>query len=113
MKSSKAKADQPLILGSCDKPKQEWKFDNGLFRTTLSETMCMQAGRGGTPKKGVKMRVFPCDKDNGLQQFVYDQVTIKLKNTTLCVAYRGVNSNVNVDPIILKTCNGQDNWSED
>jgi hypothetical protein len=34
----------------------------------------------------------------------------------LCVVFRGVNANVNKDPIILNSCtksDGQDNWSED
>ena len=115
VKSSNAKADQPLILGSCDKPKQAWKFNatNGLFHSTLNETMCMQAGRGGTPQKGVKMRVFPCNKDNKLQQFAYNQLTINLKDTNFCVAYRGVTSNVNADPLILKACGAVgDSWSQ-
>lgn len=115
VKDSQAKADKPLILGSCDKPKQAWKLNatSGMVRTILNETMCMQAGRGGTPQKGTKMRVFPCDKDNKLQQFDYNQLTVKLKNTTLCVAYRGVKANVNTDPLILKNCGSVgDSWSQ-
>lgn len=116
VKDSDAKKDKKLILGECDKD-QAWKFDNGLFRTTLDETMCMQAGRDEKrPRPGTKMRLFPCDKDKKIQQFDYNQITIELKDTNMCVVFKGRKADVNKDPIILKSCNksdGQDNWSED
>jgi hypothetical protein len=114
---SDAKRDQKLMLGECDLPDQAWKFDNGLFRTTLDENMCMQAGRGGTrPTHGTKMRLFPCDKDKKIQQFDYNWVNIELKDTNMCVIFRGHTADVSKDPIILKSCDesdNQNNWSED
>jgi hypothetical protein len=64
----------------------------------------MQAGRGGAPAHGTMMHLSPCDKENALQQFDYKQVTIELEDTNLCVMYHGNNGSVNVDTIILKSC---------
>jgi hypothetical protein len=110
--ASAANKDAALVLGEWGKTSQAWVPDGGLFRTTLNQTMCMQAGRGGTPTGGTKLRIFPCDVDNKYQQFAYNNDTIKLKDTNYCVVFRGVNANVN-DPIILKSCDKsgtQDSW---
>jgi hypothetical protein len=108
---------QKLLLGSCDLPDQGWRYDSDtkLFHTMLKDDMCMQAGLGGTPGHGTKMRLFPCDEDEELQKFDYGN-TIELVGANLCVIFQGIHSNVNVDEIKLKPCDisdGQDDWSQD
>jgi hypothetical protein len=115
VKNENPRNDQPLILGNCDF-NHNWRYDSdGLFHTELDDDKCMQAGRGGTPRRGTKMRLFDCDKNDELQQFDYNQIDIKLRsNDDLCVGFRGDTSNVDDDPLLLKPCdkNGN-NWSED
>ena len=118
---SKPRADQKLKLGNCDLPDQEWRLDTDfLYHTKLNDSMCMQAGRGGTPVHGTKLRIFPCDKNNTLQLFEgpLSQTflgAIRLKNyPNLCVDWRGVNADINQDPIIIKDCkNKNGGWSAD
>lgn len=102
-----ASEDQKLKFGECGDLDNAWRYDNGLFRSELDRDMCMQAGRGGEPEHGKKMRLFPCDMDNDLQQFDFSETlgTIKLKSyDLLCVEFRGTHANVGDDPIILKNC---------
>lgn len=118
---SKPRADQKLKLGECDLPGQEWRLDTDyLYHTKLNDGMCMQAGRGGTPIQGTKLRLFPCDKNNNLQRFegpISENYVggIRLKDfPKLCVSWRGVNTNINQDPIIVKNCENVDGgWSRD
>lgn len=114
VKDSKPRDDQKLMLGTCGLPNQVWKYDNGLLRTRLDAEMCMQAGRKGTPHHGKKLRLFSCNRRNDLQMFEYDKGVIKLASTNLCVVYRGVHADVNIDPIILVDCDeagGRINWN--
>jgi hypothetical protein len=120
VKDSNARDDQPLILGDCDLTNQAWSLDDdGLYHTKLDSDYCMQAGRGGEIKDGVKMRIFKCDKDEKRQQFKGPESIgrIKLKDQDyddFCVEFRGVTPNVNVDPIIVKTCDhAVAGWSQD
>lgn len=121
VEDSRPRADQKLILGECDLSGQEWRLDDdSLYHTKLDDGMCMQAGRGGTPVHGTKLRIFPCDKANNLQHFegpISETYTggIRLKNyPKLCVDWRGVNANINQDPIIVKDCNNVNGgWSRD
>lgn len=105
VKDSIVRNDQALILGDCDLPNQAWYLDSdGLYHTQLDDGYCMQAGRTGKLKHGVKMRLFECDKSKKRQQF--DGIgVIHLKDPEydhLYVEFRGAHPNVNVDPIILK-----------
>lgn len=91
----------------------------GLYHTKLDDGYCMAAGRGGKIEHGTKMRLFRCE-DNKHQRFVGPDGglgTIKLKDgeyDDLCVEFRGINPNINVDPIIMKRCNvAVAGWSQD
>jgi hypothetical protein len=112
------KNDQKLVLGNCGGPNIGWDFDaDGLFHAEKDDSFCMQAGRAGPVNDGEKVRMFHCDKDNELQLFEYDGGAIKPKSdTSLCMVWRGVNANIDRDPIIFKKCNRVMNrvqWSED
>ena len=87
-----------------------------MYQTRLDPTKCMQASHNGKIKVGTWMRVKPCNPTNQLQHFVRvmgDE--IQLKDTNLCVSFRGVNPNVNEDHILLQDCNniGGAGWSYD
>jgi hypothetical protein len=121
---SNAKEKQKLSLQECkddNNDDQYWRYDEDtkLFHTRLNDEMCMQAGLGGTPGHGTKLRLFPCDgaEYEDLRKFDYTPSggTIKLENTDLCVIFRGIHSNFG-DPIVLKPCSaseGQKSWIED
>lgn len=118
VRDSEARNDQKLMLESCNQANQRWDSDdNGLIRTELDNTMCMQGGRG-EPQMGTMMRIFTCDSNNALQKFesIVDNQgageKIRLQGTTLCVDHRGVIANVNEDPIILKSCNEAGSWND-
>ena len=75
----------------------------------------MQAGDGEPAVPGTPMKLYPCDKTNPLQRFDYNFVDIELAGSDdLCVGFRGHQSHVDEDPLILKDCelNGI-NWSQD
>jgi hypothetical protein len=104
---------QKLLLGKCGGKNQAWRYDaiNQQFHTKLNDDMCMQAGLGGTPGRGSKMRLFECDKDEPLQRFEYGNA-LRLVDTELCVGFLGNTPNVNEDPIVLKPCeHGGNEWS--
>jgi hypothetical protein len=61
------------------------------------------------------MHLFPCDGDKTIQQFDFERSPIKLKDTNMCVAFRGNTAQLN-DPTLLKTCDeagGSDYMSVD
>jgi hypothetical protein len=124
---SNAKEKQKLSLKECkddNNDDQFWWYDGDtkLFHTKLNDEMCMQAGLGGTPGYETKLCLFPCDgaeyeEYEDLRKFNYTHSggTIKLKNTNLCVIFRGIHSNFG-EPIILKPCGdseGQKSWTKD
>lgn len=112
VRNSNARNDEKLMLGRCNVENQRWQVDSSdrLVRTLLDPTKCMQAGRSARPKRGTKMRIFPCNGSNSLQQFTVSNGStsgsfqLELLNTDLCVDHRGDNANINTDPIILKPC---------
>mmetsp|Transcript_32818 Transcript_32818/g.54197 ORF Transcript_32818/g.54197 Transcript_32818/m.54197 type:complete len:328 (+) Transcript_32818:62-1045(+) len=120
VRNSNVRNDQKLMLDGC-LPNQRWysaKVDALLttFSTLLDPSKCMQAGRTATPRKGTKMRIFSCDDTNPLQLFQLfneDSVSFQLQlgNTNLCVDHRGINANLNADPIILKPCSEAGNFT--
>lgn len=84
--------------------------ENGLMRIE-GTSVCLQASHGKVLKDGSKMRLYPCDKNNELQQFTWiddsEPHELKLisdKYSEFCATNRGVNA-VDGDPIILKVCN--------
>ena len=95
--------------------------ENGLIRSFREGgDLCLQAGHGEPPGKiildpvdselqdGSKMRFYPCDSSNELQQFSWEDEIghLKLKSRPeLCAVYRGVIAHIGEDPIIFKTCN--------
>ena len=91
----------------------QWSLDDlGRFHSKVDPTVCMQAGRGQSVQDGSMMRIYLCSNSR-FQQF--DSATfgldgpIKLvSEPSLCVVSRGVHRNINVDPIILKRCDGLD-----
>jgi len=121
VKDSDARDDKKLILGDCGLPNQAWRRDaDGLWHTKLNEDYCMQAGRGGKVGHGTKMRLFKCDNGEKRQQFVGPDGGIggiKFKDPDyddFCVEFRGNTPNINVDPIIVKTCDvSVAGWSAD
>jgi len=81
-----------------------------MFRWKHNQNYCLQAGET-VLEDGSKMRLYGCDPNVLLQQFQWtggqDRTNariIPLSNTTLCVTHRGINANINIDPIILRTC---------
>jgi hypothetical protein len=112
VRNSNPRNDEKTVLGPCTLPNQRWSYgDDGLIRTQLDSTKCMQAGRTATPQKGTKMRIFPCDVANAKQIFdlvVVDENSgefkLQLSTTTLCIDHRGDSANIGADPIILKPC---------
>eukprot|EP00547_Thalassionema_nitzschioides_P012424 CAMPEP_0194264692 /NCGR_PEP_ID=MMETSP0158-20130606/47718_1 /TAXON_ID=33649 /ORGANISM="Thalassionema nitzschioides, Strain L26-B" /LENGTH=150 /DNA_ID=CAMNT_0039004941 /DNA_START=198 /DNA_END=650 /DNA_ORIENTATION=- len=104
--------DDKVILGNCkSKIMQSWGFDfQGWVHPLLNPDLCLQAGRGGKLHHGTKVRLHHCDPHKkALQTFELDprgRLTL-MHNTTatdLCVDHRGIRSNRDLDPIILKDC---------
>lgn len=117
VKKSNVRAEQQLILGDCGvDATNTWRYNNGLFHSKLNDQFCIHVGRGKDPEHGRKMRLFPCDETNDLQQFYHFESTghIKLKsNENLCVEFHGKNANIGEDDIILKKCEKSvDGWDK-
>lgn len=104
---------QKLIFGNCNAP--GWRLDiessneegdDGMFRTELDPSYCMQAGKNGKVKDGEFVRLVKCDSSKRLQKFRYiNGGGIRpLSNLDYCMVWRGVNGNVGIDPIIFKKC---------
>jgi hypothetical protein len=112
VEGSNAINDQKLRLESCSRPNNGWRVDgNGMLHTELDDSKCMHAGRTATPVHGTPMRIFDCDPANPFQLFErLSNGQIVLRDHNLCVDHRGVNANVNVDPIILKECSAAGGW---
>lgn len=109
-----------IILDECDES-YAW---NGMvvadgaviFRSRLDLNMCLQAGSGGDPRHGTKMRLMPCNDNEENQKFEWsDGAPIKLASRNdLCMEWRGNTASVGIDPIIMKTCDGTEyEWSGD
>lgn len=101
-----ASNDNKLILGPCNSD-QGWRYDeNGLFHSSVDDSKCMQAARGGTIRDGSKLRVFSCDEDEEGQVFDFNlggHISLK-SDPDLCVVFRGTTANIDEDPIIMKEC---------
>ena len=112
MEADSASNDSGTHLVTCNssRARQKWQYDNfvGLFKLSTGSNKCLQAGRGDAPTDGRMMRIFGCNEDHPLQQFDWPGTAggpIKLaKYPEYCVVFRGVNANINDDPIILKKC---------
>jgi len=112
VKNNDAKDDQKLILGTCQ---SEWRFDSdGLVHTSLDDSFCMQAGRRGDVQDGEFVRLKKCDSNNRLQKFYWiNGGGIRPQSdTSLCMVWRGVHSDVGTDPIIFKDCNVADDRND-
>lgn len=115
VRDNNARNDQKLVLGSCNTANQRWNLGetDQLLRTQLDSTKCVQAGRTANPRRGTKMRIFPCDSSNPLQLFTTtgtngNDSSFKLQLAAypdFCVDHRGVSANINNDPILAKPCN--------
>lgn len=118
VKDDDPRDDQKLIFGDCEGAKSGWKFDTGagnptegrsnpgMFHTELDPDMCMQAGRHGPVKEGEFGRLKRCNESEKLQKFIYiNGGGIRPDSDhSLCLVWRGVNGDVNVDPLIFKKC---------
>lgn len=83
--------------------------ENGLMRMEGTQ-ICLQVSHGEGAEDGSKLRLYPCDATNELQQFTWiddsDPHPLKLVSpqySDFCVTNRGVNARVG-DPIIFKVC---------
>lgn len=113
--------DSHVILAAYDVCTNFRIDENGLIRSfKAGGDLCLQAGHGEPAGKiildpidselqdGSKMRFYPCDSSNELQQFSWEDESgpLKLKSRPeLCAVYRGVKADIGRDPIIFKTCN--------
>jgi len=109
-----------IILGDCPWGGWNVKQVDGvkIFRSGSDISMCLQAGLGGSVMHGTVLRLMPCDANEKLQQFDWnDETPIKLAadHDDLCLEWRGRNVNVGVDPIIMKSCDRTvyEGWSGD
>jgi Ricin-type beta-trefoil lectin domain len=122
VKDEETISGQPIILGECEL-NHNWRNDSAyLFHSELDDGMCMQVvpPSGGSIKKGVQLYLYPCDSSNAKQKFVVndnDGLKISPKGyETYCAGYKGYNSDVGTDPIVLKFCDEKgvnyydDNW---
>lgn len=106
LEDGRAENDNKLLLAPCNS-NQGWRYDSdGLFHSSVDDSKCMQAARGGSIRDGSKLRVFSCDKNDDGQVFSFDRTGhISLQSDPdLCVVFRGTTANVGNDPIILKEC---------
>ena len=83
--------------------------DNGLMRLE-GTNLCLQASHGDVLEDGSKMRVYPCNKNDKLQQLTWiddsDPHELKLlsrKYEGYCATNRGVKA-ANGDPVLMKVC---------
>jgi hypothetical protein len=72
-----------LVMGDCAGPSSTWNVvhTNGvkIFRNGLDKSMCVQAGLGGYVSHGTVLRLMPCNENEYLQKFQWDDETsIKL-----------------------------------
>lgn len=106
-----------LILGDCNGP--GWRLDaEGRFHSEVDDYKCMQASHTGRPKEGEKIRIYGCEHDNPLQQFVYEgqQLIKPIGDVDLCVVWQGHTPNIHKDTIILRKCDSVSKrvaWSGD
>eukprot|EP00591_Stephanopyxis_turris_P008572 CAMPEP_0195519268 /NCGR_PEP_ID=MMETSP0794_2-20130614/14548_1 /TAXON_ID=515487 /ORGANISM="Stephanopyxis turris, Strain CCMP 815" /LENGTH=262 /DNA_ID=CAMNT_0040648391 /DNA_START=190 /DNA_END=978 /DNA_ORIENTATION=+ len=121
VKGGKAGIGRRLVLGDCESPGNGWRLSrNGLFRTELDDSLCMQAGHNesSSPMDRAKIRLKPCDRNNNLQKFVFingNGIRPKM-NQSLCMVWKGKNADVGMDPIMLRPCNlvdSRNDWSGD
>lgn len=107
LEDEKAEDDNKLILGPCNS-NEGWRYDeDGLFHSSIDDSKCLQAARGGTIRDGSKLRVFSCNKNEDGQVFDFGSGggTISLKSDPdLCVVFRGTTASIGTDPIIMKDC---------
>jgi len=103
--------DDSIKLGTCSstKPSQEFTYNGTYIHPGGDTTKCLQAGRLDTPQNGKYMRVYDCDDSNILQRFSWDfrnsgRIQLTGEWSAFCVVFRGVEENLDVDPIILQRC---------
>jgi hypothetical protein len=83
--------------------------ENGLMRLEGTD-LCLQASHGHSLEDGSKMKVYPCNKDNELQQPTWiddagphELAFLSSKYSEYCATNRGVKA-VGGDPVIIKVC---------
>lgn len=83
--------------------------EDGLMRKEGTQ-LCLQVSHGEVVEDGSKLRLYPCDKDDELQQFTWiddsDPHRLKLKSSKYkkyCATNRGRKAAIG-DPIIFKVC---------
>lgn len=119
-KKGSVKKGNGLVLGECTNPMNSWRIeevkgkDAVIFHSRRDDDKCIQATHSGVVVDGSKLRLYPCNRGNVLQHFVWNEgdpetstknVPLKpITNQNLCVVNRGIYDNFNVDPIILKPC---------
>lgn len=120
-KGGKTKPGTLVILDECDSARA-WnvKEKDGVvtFRSRLDADMCLQAGLGGNPKVGTKMRLAKCKAGEYFQQFSWDDFEAPIllsSRDDLCMMWRGVTGNPGVDPMIMTDCtkSPEYEWSGD
>jgi len=112
-----------VYLDECDEElawRVSFEDEHELLHSPLDDDKCLRAGRGQTIQDGTKMTLAPCDPSDPLQVLAAYSVSgerssvLKLHaafDEDFCMVYRGNSANVGVDPIIMKTCNdNQEPW---
>lgn len=107
-----------VFLDECDEEKA-WRIspidffgEAALVRSGLDDDKCLRAGTGSTMQDGTRMALVDCDPEDELQHFIYTGTSIHAAyDFDLCMVYRGRSANIGVDPVIMKTCNdNQEPW---
>jgi hypothetical protein len=77
--------------------------EEALLHSGVDDNKCLCAGLDSDMNDGTCMAVVDCDVDDELQHLYCKGESIYAANdTSLCMAYRRVLANVDVDPIIRK-----------
>lgn len=121
LKNGSAHRGNRLLLRTCSLEDEslQWIVDaQSRFHSKVNLTMCIQAGiTGSSTTTGSAIRIVPCGVSD-LQRFDVSGVRpvvgglqgpIKPAGSPeLCMVHRGVNGNVDSDPIIFRTCDALD-----
>lgn len=109
MKVGGVSEEDEIMLATCDAsdPMQQLQFVGEQIQLVADPTKCLQAGSSAPASAGKYIRVYPCDSAESLQKFSWDAPNgaLTLAQTDFAVVFRGVNANVNTDPIILEDIN--------
>lgn len=111
--------EAPIILDQCDESRAWYvkeKIDGSvIFHSAIDPDLCLQAGFCHA-KDGTWLRLLPCDADESLQLFSWQDYEAPIKladNDDLCMVYQGSSAEVG-DLIIMKNCADRTyEWSGD